>query len=297
MLDIAQAQALYDVARKWFAIVPPLQVPITFFIGAPFGRFAPENESIFLVDGIKAWIAMELVAPIAFTYTYLQSPLSPTHSIPPLTLSTPATLLAAFFLLHYLNRSLVSPLRSPARSKSHIIVPLFAIVFNVVNGCLMGTYLSSPGAQTFLAEAFARPLFWLGVGMWAAGLAGNVLHDEVLLDIRRKAKAKGKARESIGDGKNKQEYYAIPHGYLYSLISYPNYFCEWCEWLGFALAAAPLPSFASGTALMATLSPPYLFFLSELSVMLPRAYRGHQWYRSRFPDYPKERKAVIPFLF
>jgi 3-oxo-5-alpha-steroid 4-dehydrogenase 1 len=29
----------------------------------------------------------------------------------------------------------------------------------------------------------------------------------------------------------------------------------------------------------------------------PRALVNHRWYRERFPDYPKQRKALIPFLF
>jgi len=138
--------------------------------------------------------------------------------------------------------------------------------------------------------------------MWAAGLVGNIVHDEILLSIRRNAKAKGKAKadddkDNNNGKKKKQEHYAIPHGLLYNFISYPNYFCEWLEWLGFALAAGPLPSFASFADLLATLSPPYLFFLSEVFLMLPRAYKGHKWYHSRFPDYPSERRAVVPFVF
>jgi len=273
---------------------------VTFIINAPFGRFSLKEDSIFLVDGIKAWIAMELVFPLTFSYTFLKSPLSP-GAHPPLALSHPPTFLAALLLLHYLNRALVSPLRTPSRSKSHIVVPLSALAFNLTNGSLLGAYLSSPAAHAYLAGAFARPAFWTGVALWAAGLAGNILHDEVLLNIRRTAKAKGKARASpppgSRDGRRKQEHYAVPHGYLYRLLSYPNYFCEWCEWLGFALAAAPQPSLASGADFLATVAPPWLFLLSEVCLMLPRAWKGHKWYHARFPDYPKERKAVIPFLF
>jgi 3-oxo-5-alpha-steroid 4-dehydrogenase 1 len=29
----------------------------------------------------------------------------------------------------------------------------------------------------------------------------------------------------------------------------------------------------------------------------PRAFANHRWYRERFPDYPKHRKALFPFLF
>ena len=64
----------------------------------------------------------------------------------------------------------------------------------------------------------------------------------------------------------------------------------------FALAASPPPSFASVGAFVATVSPPWLFFFNEVWLMLPRAYKGHKWYHGKFPDYPKERKVVIPFL-
>ncbi|KAG6331669.1 hypothetical protein ID866_7417 [Astraeus odoratus] len=30
--------------------------------------------------------------------------------------------------------------------------------------------------------------------------------------------------------------------------------------------------------------------------MLPRALNGHSWYHDKFPEYPKERKVVVPFL-
>ncbi|OJT05451.1 hypothetical protein TRAPUB_3732 [Trametes pubescens] len=303
MPDVQASQALYDLARKWFAIIPPIICPATFAFDAPFGRFTPSQDSIFLVDGLRSWIFMELISPATFLYAFLHSPLSPTAAgtAPPLTLSHPPTFLAALFLLHYLNRAIVSPLRTPSRSKSHIAVPLSAVLFNTVNGSLLGAYLSSPAAHAYLAGAFSSPRFWAGVAAWAVGLAGNIVHDEILLNLRRTAK-KNKAKVAKdGDGgaaqeKSKGEHYAIPHGLLYRYISYPNYFCEWAEWLGFAFAASPAPSVASLGAFFATSSPPWLFFLSEVFLMFPRAWRGHLWYHNRFPDYPKERKAVIPFV-
>jgi 3-oxo-5-alpha-steroid 4-dehydrogenase 1 len=244
---------------------------------------------------------MELFAPASFIYAFLHSPLSSKNFgySPSLSLSNPPTLLAGLFLIHYLNRALVSPLRTPSRSKSHLAVPLSGISFNVVNGSLMGAYLSSPVAASFLEGAFSRPLFWVGIGLWAFGFAGNILHDEILLNLRRSAKVKGKGRADGDDnnGKSKQEHYAIPYGYLYRYISYPNYLCEWLEWLGFAIAASPVPSLTSVAAFLETVTPPFLFFYSEVLLMIPRAYRGHKWYHSKFPDYPKERKAVIPLLF
>jgi 3-oxo-5-alpha-steroid 4-dehydrogenase 1 len=258
---------------------------------------------------------MELISPMFFVYTFLTSPLTMQASPLP-ALTDRHAILALCFLAHYLNRALISPLRTPSRSKTHIIVPLSGIGFNVINGSLMGSYLSSPFARIWL-QGPPRISFYVGLGIWAIGLIGNIYHDEILLNIRRKAKTKGKAKE----GEARGEHYAIPQGGLYSLISYPNYFFEWVEWFGFALASSPLPFHLGGltitTALSSllypqtyidlvntpapsffpSLSPPWIFLISEFLLMVPRAYKGHKWYLNKFGDsYPKNRKAVIPFV-
>ena len=225
---------------------------------------------------------MELVSPVAFMYAFNKAPLTNGLSGPPLHPSNASGFLGIIFLIHYSNRALISPLRTPSRSKAHIIVPLSGIFFNSINGTLMGAYLSSSMAQSFLKNAFSRPSFWIGVTLWALGLAGNIFHDEILLRLRRETKKKS------DDGK---EHYAIPYGFLYKYISYPNYFCEWVEWLGFAIAAAPFPGLTITTA-----APPWLFVISEVFLMAPRAVKGHAWYHQKFENYPKERKAVIPFV-
>ena len=240
---------------------------------------------------------------------------------PPLpSISGRQTVLAVCYLLHYANRALLSPLRTPSRSKTHVIVPMAGVFFNVINGSLMGSFLSSPYARIYhQSQARPRYSFYIGMGLWALGLIGNIWHDEILLNIRRKARSKGKGKEN---GAAKGEHYAIPQGGLYSLISYPNYFCEWVEWFGFALAASPFPfelTALNPSTLLASLldpqtyirvietpgqqfapdlSPPWIFLFSEVLLMLPRAYRGHQWYHKTFgASYPQNRKAAIPFLF
>ncbi|KAG6908164.1 hypothetical protein DXG01_005864 [Tephrocybe rancida] len=296
--------SVYDVARKYFVLTSLTVAPFTLLLDAPFGRFTPKNQSsIFLVDGIKSWIVMELVAPTSFLCSILTS-----STRPPI--RSAQSFIASLYLLHYLNRALLSPLRTPSRSKSHIVVPLAGITFNIINGFLLGSYIASPTARSYLTNALARPSFLVGIALWALGAAGNIWHDEILLNIRRKARSKGKARDDAST-----EHYAIPHGGLYALVSYPNYLCEWIEWAGFALAASPPPlsSLSSApvsifealrTALKTPaasfaplLTPPYVFLLNEVVLMLPRAIRGHRWYRTRFGvAYPPERRAVIPFL-
>jgi 3-oxo-5-alpha-steroid 4-dehydrogenase 1 len=237
---------------------------------------------------------MEIIAPIALTYSYIKAPLSPGTPRPTLSAIAPQNMLALAFLIHYTNRALISPLRTPSRSKSHLAVPLAAIAWNLTNGWLIGSYLSSPVAFAYLSSAFSQPRFWLGMTLWAAGLAGNIIHDEILLNLRRNKsdKPKGSANDTKGD----KPRYSIPRGLLFEYVTFPNYFCEWVEWAGFALAASPLPSLASKDALFASLTPPWLFFIAEFLVMFPRAWKGHQWYHEKFSDYPKDRRVAIPYI-
>jgi 3-oxo-5-alpha-steroid 4-dehydrogenase 1 len=251
---------------------------------------------------------MEIVSPVSFIATYLSAPFSPSGKPPPL--NHTSTLLAALFVAHYINRAILSPLRSPGRSRTHVGVVFSAILFNLVNPPLMAAFLSAPetypnslhqkitlqysgllaqiqgGLKALLIRqqvdqahdtSWTRPTFLIGVTLFLVGFASNIFHDEILHQLRRDAPPKP-------DGTHN---YAIPHGYLYNYISYPNYFSEWIEFIGFAIAASPRWEY----------TPPWMFVIAELMTMLPRAYKGHLWYLERFPDYPKDRKIVIPFVF
>lgn len=52
-----------------------------------------------------------------------------------------------------------------------------------------------------------------------------------------------------------------------------------------------------GWAIM-TLNPGGLvIFLISFANLVPRAVRTHHWYKEKFDDYPKNRKALIPFVY
>ena len=70
---------------------------------------------------------------------------------------------------------------------------------------------------------------------------------------------------------------------MFTYISGANFFGEILEWTGFAIASWSQPAavFAFATALN----------------IGPRALHHHEWYLAKFKeDYPKQRKALIPFL-
>ncbi|KAJ3800557.1 hypothetical protein GGU11DRAFT_742363 [Lentinula aff. detonsa] len=308
-LALRQREGIYDAARKVFTIVGVTSLPGSFIVNAPFGRFAPQSESL-TVNGRLGWVLMEVWSPLGFIYAIYHSPLSNKAA----KLSMPQMILIGCFLIHYLNRGFISPARAPSRSRMHVFMPLTGLFLNTTNGGLLGSYISSPLAHQYLQpeNTFASLQFYIGMFLWAVGFLGNFWADEILTDIRRKGVLRGKE----GKISNGTEYYGIPNGFLYRWISFPNYLCEWVEMFGWALAAAPVPRLAdvewlltpSGIYSMVlttppskfapTLTPPWIFLLVELCLMIPRAYKGHQWYKQKFGDaFPKERRAVIPYIF
>lgn len=103
--------------------------------------------------------------------------------------------------------------------------------------------------------------------VFASGMAVNVWADMVLVGLK-----------SEGGG------YKIPRGGWFELVSCPNYFGEILEWLGWALMTWSWPGFG--------------FFMYTCANLVPRARANHVWYLEKFAeDYPKSRKAVIPFVY
>jgi 3-oxo-5-alpha-steroid 4-dehydrogenase 1 len=298
-----------------------LAAPFQFLLDAPFGRFS--TRSRFNVNANLGWFLMEIISPISFIVALASPSLAEAtfgSQCPSLSrlarLPLPSLILSALFLTHYANRAVISVLRQPAsRSPMNIITPLMAVLFNIPNGTLMGSWL---GGRTWSSiggvpdQALSQPLFWFGVALWAAGFASNVAHDEILRRLRLPTATRPNPPQ-----------YSIPHGLLFDYplggVSSPAYLSEWVEWLGFALAcsattlhAPPLPHISPDrynhpiSSLMfqyvpilrsnsTLLIPPFIFFFLEVVLMLPRALSTHKWYHDKFRDsYPKQRRAVFP---
>jgi protein-S-isoprenylcysteine O-methyltransferase Ste14 len=168
--------------------------------------------------------------------------------------------------LHYLNRAFIFPFRSPGKHKPMpLSVALMGVFFNGVNGYLNGRGFTVFGPQ-YEWSYFAEPRVILGIALFLAGFLVNIQADEILFNLRKPGETG----------------YKIPTGGMYRFISCPNYFGEILEWTGFAIAAgSPAAwSFAVWTA----------------ANLAPRAFSNHRWYREKFPEYPRERRALVPFL-
>lgn len=249
-------QQTFDVLLFSWIALAILLIPFQLVITAPYGKHHSERWGA-LMDYRLGWIAMEIVSPIAFGLSLLWG-------------GVPASKAVWFFFIlwaaHYLNRSLVYPFRTrTAGKKIPIAIVGTGIAFNMFTGWSNGFYLNSSWA-TYPDDWFQDPRFVVGLMVFLTGAAINLWADNRLLGLR----------------KPPQVGYAIPRGGLFDRISCPNYFGEIIEWTGFAILCWNLPAAA--------------FAVWTAANLVPRALSHHSWYATRFPDYPAQRKAVIPFL-
>lgn len=181
--------------------------------------------------------------------------------------SSPAPwVMLALWELHYVHRAVVFPFRMRGGHKPMpIAIAGMGVFFNLVNGYLNGRWVTAFGHYD--AAWLGDPRFVVGAAVMLAGLAINLRADETL----RRLRAPGESG------------YKIPTGGLYRYVSSPNYLGEIVEWTGWAVLTWSVAgaSFAVWTA----------------ANLAPRAWTHHRWYRAQFPDYPGDRRALVPFVW
>ncbi|GAB0187162.1 3-oxo-5-alpha-steroid 4-dehydrogenase 2 [Grus japonensis] len=159
---------------------------------------------------------------------------------------------------------------SPDQEKS---ITLFQKLARVT-GDGLGHSDSAPARGYYLIYCAEYPNDWCtdirftsGLLLFLLGMGINIHSDLLLRQLRKPGEVT----------------YKIPQGGLFTYVSGANYFGEIVEWFGFAIATWSLPAFA------------FAFF--TLCCIGPRAYHHHRYYLKTFTDYPKSRKALIPFVF
>lgn len=174
---------------------------------------------------------MEIVSPLTMLYTVFTNP----ERNGPLPRSH--QWLIFLFCVHYFHRSIISPLRyictphaplgprltpthrNPSMAPVHIILALGAVVFNLINGSLIGGWLGGYGS----ANSVPGWQLLSGSLIWAAGFCGNIYHEEILRNIRRNGPV-GKDTEHerrtvvVDNGR----VYMVPEGGLFRFIWHPH---------------------------------------------------------------------------
>lgn len=213
------------------------------------------------------------------------------------------------FCFHYFFRSWVFPFLLNQGKPVPLGIVAMAFGFCVWNGWMQGSYLfeaadTAPGH--YARDWLALPRVQAGIALFALGWAANQHADYVLRHLRDAPPAAAGGRSAASDPAAKARKdgadsaaagpssgasassgsvasrYRVPYGGLFRFTSAANYTAEIIEWGGFALAAWSVPATA--------------FWLFTILNLAPRAVSYHRWYKQNFPNYPKDRKAVIPFI-
>lgn len=121
-----------------------------------------------------------------------------------------------------------------------------------------------------LTEGFPEPLIdlkYLGVVIFIVGISGNFYHHYLLSKLREK-----------GD-----KGYKLPKGGLFDLVICPHYLFEILAFLGIFLISQTLLSFSCA--------------LGSALYLAARSYVTRKWYLSKFENFPREVKALVPYVF
>jgi hypothetical protein len=203
-----------------------------------------------------AWVIMELPVLVVLFAIVL-----PVQS----QLSSVSWIMIGLFTIHYLNRTLVFPFRLRTKGKTMpLLVVGSGVLFNLLNGWMLGTFFAY--LQDYPQEWVTDVRFIGGIVLFLGGVYINWRADDLLIHLRKPGETG----------------YQIPHGWLFEHVSCPNLFGELVEWLGYAVLCWNLPALA--------------FLVWTAANLVPRALSHHRWYRTQFPGYPEDRKAILPYV-
>lgn len=239
-----------------WAILGLLLIPVLLKIRAPYGRFSTSNWGL-MINNRLGWILMESPALLVFVIFFLAG-----NNINNLT----CIFIFSLWVLHYSQRVFIFPFRIRTKGKKMpVLVMCMAILYNLVNGFINGWFLGSVSGFYKVSDLQSWN-FIAGTILFLSGMFINLQSDNILRNLRSEGETG----------------YKIPYGGLFRYISSPNYFGEILEWTGFVLVAWNLPALA--------------FLIWTVANLLPRAITYHQWYRQIFSNYPRKRKALIPYI-
>ena len=230
-----------------------------YFVKAGYGIFRTKQWG-FSINNKVAWVLMEAPVFIVMLYMWTSNDAST---------ALPAFLAFLLFELHYFQRSFVFPLMMKGNSRMPIAIMAMGIVFNVINGLLIGTslFVFPPSQFNEGAVYLTHPTVIAGIIVFFCGMGINIHSDHVIRHLRQP-----------GDTRH-----YLPQKGFYRYVTSANYFGELVEWTGFAL-------FCSTPAA-------WLFVVWTAANLVPRAAAIHKRYRKEFGDAVGIRKRIIPFIY
>jgi 3-oxo-5-alpha-steroid 4-dehydrogenase 1 len=209
------------------------------------------------INNKLGWFIMEVPTVIIYLIFYLIS-----DRIFDIT----AIIFLSVWMLHYCQRTFIFPLLIRGRQPMPLSIITFGITFNGINTYLQARWVNTL-SQPYPNNWVLSPFFIIGIIIFAIGIIINLDSDYIIRNLRKPGETE----------------YKVPYGGMFKYVSAPSYLGEITEWGGWAVMTWSLPGL--------------VFVAWTFANLAPRARSHHKWYQKTFPDYPKNRKALIPFIF
>jgi len=209
------------------------------------------------IDNRLGWFIMEVPTVIIYLVLYL---------ISDRIFNLVSIVFLCIWMLHYGQRTFIFPLLIRGKQPMPLSIISFGVIFNGINTYLQARWvntLSPPYANEWLLS----PFFIIGLIIFMGGIIINLHSDYIIRGLRKPGETE----------------YKIPYGGMFKYVSAPSYLGEITEWAGWAVMTWSLPGL--------------VFVAWTFANLAPRARSHHKWYQETFPNYPKDRKALIPFVF
>lgn len=172
--------------------------------------------------------------------------------------------------IHYVKRILETIF---VHRFSHATMPLT----NLFKNCLyywgfafyVGYFINHP---LYTAPCFKEVQIYLGLLGFIWSELGNFSIHIALRNLRPAGTTERKIPKPTSN----------PFTYLFNLVSCPNYTYEIASWISFSIMTQSLPAL--------------LFTVAGGGQMIIWALGKHRNYKKEFPQYPRSRKSIIPFV-
>ncbi|MFX1277070.1 MAG: DUF1295 domain-containing protein [Promethearchaeota archaeon] len=209
------------------------------------------------INDKTGWVLMESPAIILYIILYI---IGKYHFYPVI------ILFSTLFLMHYSYRTFIFPKLMRGNNPMPLSIVISGMIFNSINVFLQGRWINtlSGGYET---SWLLNPAFIIGIILFFHGFIIHLVSDRIIRKLRKPG----------------ETCFKIPYGGMFEYVSCPSYLGEITEWFGWAIMTWSLPGL--------------IFAIWTFANLTPRARSNHIWYLKTFSDYPKKRKALIPYIF
>lgn len=232
------------------------------FYTVPYGRHSlTTNTSKFILSSRTGWLIMEVPAMctilVVSALTYRAFLLTTNLWWAPL-------VFLALWEVHYIYRGVIYPFfLSQKNHNMPFFIAMSGLGFNLLNGTINALWLMQ--IKEYSIAEFYSFHFIIGVVIFILGFAIHFYCDHIMRLYKKNNSS-----------------YIVPQQFPHTLVAAPNYLGEIIQWIGWAIATWSLAGVA--------------FAVFTLANLMPRAIAHLKWYRKTFPEYPRKRKAIIPFV-